>query len=305
MRLPAILLISVSCCFALPHAQMRGKRPQNPKNITVFGLRPYNLPDLNDKDTADAAGDVYFWLTDKILMPYTCREDPRFPLCKSSQIVKHDQVYEQSVLEVDSGSIGKYALCNPSTLDPTGHTWHCEPTEPNFGAGNVSQMYGDCKVKWHWRTYDQCTDERTGRPIQFMRWRVAAANILPGMWYSTQKIGNCDEPSSLKCMWRSAKTVKIANATCVNDRVVALVEQTGKQCFNACGPKKVTSDCYITCFMQTVLGNTTAGTPPKVAASRIMQIFNAAFTSDDPSKGGCPSLPPYVPPSQGAVRQRN
>ena len=77
-----------------PEPPPSGRRPKNPTNLTVFGLRPYELPDLNDKDTADALGDLYFWLTDKILLPYTCREDPSFMLCNSSAVVAADQVYE-------------------------------------------------------------------------------------------------------------------------------------------------------------------------------------------------------------------
>ena len=44
-------------------APRTAQRPNNPTPVTVYGLRPYNLSaDLSDKDTADAAGDVFFYL---------------------------------------------------------------------------------------------------------------------------------------------------------------------------------------------------------------------------------------------------
>jgi hypothetical protein len=55
------------------------QRPANPRSILVYGLRPYNLTaDLSDKDTADAAGDVFFFLGDRLLIPTACRNDPHW-----------------------------------------------------------------------------------------------------------------------------------------------------------------------------------------------------------------------------------
>ena len=280
-----------------------GRRPRSPQNLTVFGLRPYELPDLNDKDTADALGDVYFWMVDKVLMPYTCREDPSFMLCNSSKIIGANQVYEQSVLEIDGSRVGQYALCNPSTSDPTGHTWRCEPEEPQFGAGNVNGMYGNCSHEYYGRTYDTCRD-RAGKPVQYMLWRTGLANHLQGWWYSTQHSGNCDDASTAAsgtCYWRIAHTVKVANATCVNSRISELVQSTGKTCFAGCGASAdPQSDCYITCFMETVLGKATATEgvyEGGISKEQIVNIFNKAFESEDEHDGGCPALPPYVPPT--------
>jgi hypothetical protein len=236
------------------------------------------------------AGDIYFWLTDKILTPYTCREDPHWPLCNSSKEIGDNQVYVKNVIEINNDAIGKYSLCNPLTSDPTGHTWHCDPTIPQFGAESVAEAYGNCTIIYHGKPYDVCHGQ------QFMKWRVAAAQIIGGNWYSTQSIGNCDAveaPSS--CYWRLAETTKIVNATCVNGKITKLVEDHGKSCFDACGPKKdEESDCYITCFMDTALGNSTkhiTGIGGKV----MIDTMNKAFETTDASKGGCPALPPYTP----------
>ena len=281
-----------------PEPPPSGRRPQNPKNLTVVGLRPYELPDLNNKDTADALGDIYFWLTDKVLLPYTCREDPGFLLCNSSGLVADNQVYEQTVLEIDGGDVGQYALCNPETSDPSGHTWECQPSIPQFGAGNVKTMYGNCTIDYHGHDYDICVDRRTGKPVQFMEWRVALAAKLgdgtSGNWYSTQTKGNCDDEGQ-QCYWRVVENVKIANATCVNSRIVNLVESSDKDCFAKCDDKAALGDCYTTCFMEAILGNNSTQAP--IPTATILGIFNDAFSSDDVSKGGCPSLPPWVPPT--------
>ena len=213
--IPALLIVLASAQSPTPVPGPSGRRPANPANRTVFGLRPYEIPGLNDKDTADAAGDLYFYLTDKVMMPFMCREDPSFPLCNSSKIIAGNNVYQQTLVEVDSDQIGEYALCNPATDDPSGHTWHCRPSSPQFGVGNISQMYGNCTVVWHNHTYNLCK-------TQAWSWRVQAANYLPGLWFSTQAVGNCDNDNRKQCYWRVAEQQLIKNAT-VCSRVLLLV----------------------------------------------------------------------------------
>ena len=131
-------------------------------------------------------------------------------------------------------------------------------------------------------------------------WRVALAAKLgdgkeEGNWFSTQTAGNCDDEGQ-RCFWRIVENIKIANATCVNGRITDLVEGAGKSCFAKCDDKAALGDCYTTCFMTTFLGDAKA-TPPiaSIPTDKVLQIFNNAFASDDVSKGGCPSLPPWQP----------
>lgn len=42
--------------LAIPH-------PANPKNITLYAIRPMALVDITDRDSADAAGDVRSWVS--------------------------------------------------------------------------------------------------------------------------------------------------------------------------------------------------------------------------------------------------
>lgn len=250
-------------------------------NLTVVGLRPYNISGLDDKDTADSQGDVYFWMVDKVLMPYTCEQDPTFMLCKSEAVVHENNVYEVSVLSVDYSSIGRYALCNADSKDPTGGTWECYPSEPQFGIGNVSQMFGHCRHSWF--SHHSCSTD-------WVKWRAEMANKLPEMWFSSQKAGHCDVGSS--CYW-NLETKAVKNATCVNSKVEAAVESKGASCFNSCGAvRNVTSDCYIKCFFNTILGGSNSS-GSSMTVAEIMDPFNQALSLEDVSKGGCPSLPPH------------
>ena len=59
-------------------APRTAQRPNNPTPVTVYGLRPYNLSaDLSDKDTADAAGDVFFYLGGAKASRSTCPRPTR------------------------------------------------------------------------------------------------------------------------------------------------------------------------------------------------------------------------------------
>ena len=42
--------------LAIPH-------PANPKNITLYAIRPMALVDITDRDSADVAGDVRSWVS--------------------------------------------------------------------------------------------------------------------------------------------------------------------------------------------------------------------------------------------------
>lgn len=55
-----------------------GRRPANPSNLTVYGLRPYEIPGLSNKDTADAEGDVYFWMVSSFISPRASRRASTF-----------------------------------------------------------------------------------------------------------------------------------------------------------------------------------------------------------------------------------
>ena len=72
----------------------------------------------------------------------------------------------------------------------------------------------------------------------------------------------------------------------------AAVEKHGKICFDTCPkPLNQSTDCYLDCYRNTLMGdasqNLTAIDPTKM-----IEPWENAFLEDDPSKGGCKSLPP-------------
>ena len=53
--------------------------------------RGLSLPvvDITDKDSADAAGDAFFWIKDHVLKPMHCRVDPTWHQCNESATSNH------------------------------------------------------------------------------------------------------------------------------------------------------------------------------------------------------------------------
>ena len=138
------------------------------------------------------------------------------------------------------------------------------------------------------------------------------SEIMNGTWYSTQAAGECTEPGDVlgkDCWWRVIEQTRAVNATCVNDNMIAaIVAQRKGACFDDCAsPTDESSDCWIRCFFETIVGNTSA-TPPLPATSKALIIgaFEASFASDDAAKGGCPDVPPCgdpcLPPCWGVPK---
>ena len=83
---------------AVPATKLRRTRPENAINVTVVALRPYNISTLNDKDSADAAGDVFFYVGDTLPQKYACKRTTHAMGCGDNSILVHDQVYTVSML---------------------------------------------------------------------------------------------------------------------------------------------------------------------------------------------------------------
>lgn len=120
---------------------LKPARPRNPTNLTVFGLRPYNLSQpmlATNYDWGDAAGDIFFLMTDVLSLPYACSVSHNsWWACGQRGALGHDQVYTQLVLEVDGDVLrpddgtlngATYSDCNP---DKTGAHFHCDCVHPD------------------------------------------------------------------------------------------------------------------------------------------------------------------------------
>ena len=114
-------------------------QPANPVEQIVYGLRPANLSaTLENRNTGDAAGDLFFFLTDRFVAPFACRvTQGRWWACKEQRTLAHDSVYTKTVLAVEGGWPNRtadgscspdaghacYSPCNPSDLN--GSTFRC------------------------------------------------------------------------------------------------------------------------------------------------------------------------------------
>ena len=267
----------------------RRRRPPRAFNLTVISLRPANeSTDLDNKDSADAAGDLFFYITDRFVMPYGCRHSQNQEwYCSPNQralIDAPNQVYSQVLIEVDSffggcpsgdcscdptpGSLFpcpkqgsfEYADCNP---DSQGE-FHCNCGEPRcWGSpptcrypppcnvtGKVTIASRYCSMQRKTNLCARCADGCKG---VWSRWKSRTASLLDGIWFSTATQGNCDVPGGT-CAWRQLRTLKTIDADCANARVHEYIESVAK-CF---GQKPVqgynrTTDSYIECTFETLL----------------------------------------------------
>ena len=104
---------------------------------------------------ADALGDIFFYITDRLLVPYTCRNAPvgKVPfMCKGFQkrLQTNDQVYTKLIVEVDgtfgncksgADSCSAYADCNPT--QSTGPLmWNCDCGRNHADGGSTLGFLG-------------------------------------------------------------------------------------------------------------------------------------------------------------------
>lgn len=77
---------------------------------------------------------------------------------------------------------------------------------------------------------------------------------------------------------------------CLKANLMSTVEAAGPDCFANCGPRNATSDCWIGCFFDTLLGtearhsNNYSGMP----LQDVVDGWTKAFLDEE--EGGCPKL---------------
>lgn len=149
------------------------------------------------------------------------------------------------------------------------------------------------------------------------------AEYFAGEWYSLHHDGECPQgrtPGDGKtpsCSWQLApgKEGKAVNVTCLLGHVLPLVEKNGAACFAKCPqPLDWRNSCYLDCVPKAVMGTSSSpAIEPLVSArpvwrqllclpARLLMFlmlfaaqaheiavgaWNKAFTSTDPSEGGC------------------
>jgi hypothetical protein len=121
---------------------------------------------------------------------------------------------------------------------------------------------------------------------------------MNGTWFSTQAPGECQEGQTVgvDCFWKMVEMKRNVNATCVNGNVVEKVIARNSTCWDGCGAdaQNMTSSCWINCLFNVLSGNDQ--TNPPMSREEVLAPFEASFATDDPSQGGCPTIPACPPP---------
>merc|ERR1712100_837767 len=103
------------------------------------------------------------------------------------------------------------------------------------------------------------------------------SSMMPAYWYSTPEAGRCSEGQIVgrDCWWRVLETKRFVNNSCVEDRIIDRIVKRNQTCFDGCpDPADHASDCWVTCFYSTILGNSTV---PGVTHDEITADFQSAF----------------------------
>jgi len=157
---------------------------------------------------------------------------------------------------------------------------------PASGAFNLYDQVSQWRVEidTHWGQYQQCNgypglcfgleDYYVGRQIPFGSTAVPLSgqcteNADSGSWFSHTKAGRCPDGQAVAsgvCSWRPLERVKTINLKC-------LAEEAGMR--KACQADLVKAGGLPFPFSKWIWNES-------------LPIFEAAFASDDPAKGGCP-----------------
>jgi hypothetical protein len=250
------------------------------KQTTLYAIRPLPLVDITDRDSADAAGDIFFWVKDHVVKPMHCRVDPDWHQCNETGVIDHDVVYQAFEVSYDPSRVGPYASCNP---DGPNSTWQCvchgAPAEDCQGLGmaNIS---------------DHIHPQFRGDPSPAL-----AQKFTPGVWVSTSHLTECGNPhrnASTPCTWKKTNG-KIVRAECLNGNVISVVKEAsggaiercekaeGKQCDYLKAAVTGLSDCCINAFIAGINATTREALIAPVAA---------AFASDNTTAAGCKAVNP-------------
>ena len=261
------------------------QRPSNPTNVTVYAIRPLALVDITDKDSADAAGDLFFWIKDHVIKPMHCRVEPTWHLCNDTKTIDHDMVYQTFTVEYDSSAVEPYASCNPdeNATDPSAH-WICSCHGFKHDA---CKGFGEEEI-----THQGHHQQFPGDPTPLM-----SQKLSPGKWFSTIHNTECGSPRAdptLPCTWKKYPG-KIVTADCLEANIVSVVTAAAGGAVQACEQAQGSvcnythasatnlSDCCINAFV---------GGVNATSRENLVAPFEQAFTSADPTKGGCAVVPP-------------
>jgi hypothetical protein len=272
--------LSPNCsCSSFCNGTCAATNNGKPIKLAVYRLTPYNVTDIAEKDTGDAAGDMGFYL-EKFRAQMTCTPDEANT---DSCFLGFKPVVRRFMLEMD-GKWGPFFRCNPMPFannpDDGVHVdtkhWGCYPwhgraptpwVPPQPGPGS-SGRGSSCLDNAY---CPEIMNASVGRdPAQHHAYTPGSRDLgtfFGGEWYSTTSQGQCPPNRApgdgLKptCSWRVSPgaATKTINATCMDSHLLPLIESNGKACF-ATLPKPLnrSSYQYVDCLEAAVTGCGTA-----------------------------------------------
>eukprot|EP01045_Picozoa_sp_COSAG04_P037403 COSAG04_NODE_9539_length_854_cov_1.372185_1_plen_228_part_10 len=183
-----------------------GPLPPNATVVEVVGLRPRYLAGISDKDTADAGGDIFFWLKDRILHPMHCRRSPGWGQCASGPLLYEDNVYTLTRVATTM-PWGPYHSCNPLPSDPTGRTWSCSYHHGGSGHHHPSRPPPPAELNMGRASIAHFGHGQFPGDIYAPALSQLLSNATSGFWYSNLHEGDCDNPNRTSCRWKVLETV--------------------------------------------------------------------------------------------------
>mmetsp|Transcript_38062 Transcript_38062/g.73720 ORF Transcript_38062/g.73720 Transcript_38062/m.73720 type:complete len:278 (+) Transcript_38062:35-868(+) len=223
-------------------------------NLTMYHVNPATYSGISNMDLADLGGDAYFDIRG-LGLPMFCRNSTLPPFikngtCENPEVFSSDLVITRVTVMVED-DYGKYGHCNICVDGSVPYL----PRE-SCTIGNYV-----CVCKELWKAYI-CRDTRVGREDvnkthnfqpppgsgPYIYWNGNLAIRLGGYWYSTLSKGE-------NKTWTLVAEDKRVNATCHKERLVSSIHALNPSCYQPCPqPHNITSDCYITCMFDTLLG---------------------------------------------------
>jgi len=301
-----------TCSFPGPASKV------SPTSFDVTRYTPADVLGLDDKDSADAAGDMYFGL-EELITPMHCRTNPNYFKCANGtgRFLYYDDVYIRYRVQFD-GVFGPYSACNPRGYDH----WTCDGmvsgpglyiSAANGGTGPPDPDRCACPrslkaVGWVPKgvNHRPCKlgDKGCGfKPPSPAPWPAAGfelQSLVGGNWYSTRHEGRCNgtaRPSDGSgCTWRIDDSIKpvAKNVSCVHDRVLTAVLAKNKSAFALCVDGNQTlpedpSDCWTKTVFSTILQSWNGQSGKKgMQAAELVGPFEKAM--GPVSSGGCPDV---------------
>jgi len=172
----------------------------------MYRVTPPKFKDLQNKDSGDGRGDMYFRFGDELYLPQLCKVLPGYDKC-------------------DGGT-----ECNPVN---NSSMFQCAPTECS-GCDRTSTAVG------MWNLSDVTWGPPTWIPSPFDMWKYNSNLLLGGLWWSTPTGGECaagKRPGTNDnggCTWRVVAKTHAVNASCADNRALAAIIAKNGSCFAAC-----------------------------------------------------------------------